>query len=232
MADTTDPPTKHDDSKNNQARGVHPLDTDPHPPRSQSTRPKTAARLLMPHYHGASSRPASRQIIRVGSQGSFESYTAEEERDFKMMIPTMHKCWAITCFVLNAMVPGLGTMVAGMSVFFCCTKTDLKFSQRIGSCCLNLGVGLAQLILAPVFLLGWVWSICWGIAMVGQSDEEYHATKITPEPRPKTVISHQPSAHGIAQSGRPKSSFAHSTTPSNDGQHHQDVYGGMGDVST
>ena len=57
----------------------------------------------------------------------------------------------------------VGTLVSAFSVFCCGTTT--RISRPVVACLLNIVSGLLQL---TTFLLivGWVWSITWGMAFV------------------------------------------------------------------
>lgn len=107
-----------------------------------------------------------------------DSMDESTEGCIKMTLPPMHMCMAVTCLVLNFLIPGFGTMLAALGVF-CCVRPSSAWTVRrqLGACGLNIAIGLAQLLLTPVLLLGWVWSILWGFAFVGVSHAEYHSAK-------------------------------------------------------
>ncbi len=56
--------------------------------------------------------------------------------------------WGLIFFLVNIFFPGFGTMFSAFCAAGC------NFDAFL--------VGLLQLILAPVFLIGWIWSIVWG----------------------------------------------------------------------
>ncbi|XP_002741745.1 protein SPEC3-like [Saccoglossus kowalevskii] len=85
-------------------------------------------------------------------------------------IPAMHICAAVTCLVLNICIPGLGTAVAGFSVF-CCANPGQSSNGKAGTCCINFWVGVVQLATCWIFFIGWIWSVLWGIAFVAMSSE-------------------------------------------------------------
>ena len=73
--------------------------------------------------------------------------------------------WARTVLVANIIVPGLGTIIAGVLV-----KGDPLIN--------NVIVGLLQLVLTPFFLVGWIWSIILGIQLYKKSNDQIE----TPQP--------------------------------------------------
>ena len=60
-----------------------------------------------------------------------------------------------------------GTVVSGMSVL-CCSKARLssKGDAVTTTVCINLCVGAAQLGTVTFLMVGWFWSLAWGIKMV------------------------------------------------------------------
>jgi len=72
-------------------------------------------------------------------------------------IPHVNPCFALVILILNIFFPGLGTFITGI----------------VGpgaNCCAFLLFGILQLILTPVILIGWIWSICTGIAVLRVSN--------------------------------------------------------------
>ena len=64
--------------------------------------------------------------------------------------------WHIVCFILNIFFPGVGTMVSG-------------YFASGGINCDAMVVGILQLVLVPVFLIGWICSIIWGFRIYDKS---------------------------------------------------------------
>ena len=60
-----------------------------------------------------------------------------------------------------------GTILAGVSVLFCGSIRQ-SGSEKVGVFCTNFWVGFLQIILAP-FLVGWIWSIIWGVLIITAS---------------------------------------------------------------
>lgn len=61
-----------------------------------------------------------------------------------------------------------GTIISGLCIFWCAkSRVPPKFDQDpILIACVNLWVGLAQLFTVTFLLVGWFWSVAWGIRMV------------------------------------------------------------------
>ena len=57
--------------------------------------------------------------------------------------------WGLIFFLVNIILPGFGTMFSSLC--------------DAGGCnCNAFIVGLLQLCTAPIFFIGWIWSIIWG----------------------------------------------------------------------
>jgi len=93
----------------------------------------------------------------------------------QLSLPAMHICMALTCLIFNLLLPGTGTMLSGFGALCCVRRDEWTARRQVASCWLCLGLGLTQLLLTPVVLMGWVWSVLWGFALVGRSQENYHA---------------------------------------------------------
>ncbi|XP_038075288.1 uncharacterized protein LOC119743038 [Patiria miniata] len=83
-------------------------------------------------------------------------------------IPYMPVGLAYMCLLLNIFVPGLGTLIAGFSLFCCKAEPQqhTKKDEIINSFCTNACVAVSQLFTIPFLLVGWIWSVTWGIFMV------------------------------------------------------------------
>jgi len=71
---------------------------------------------------------------------------------------SIQKCpkdWGLIILIVNIFLPGIGTMVSS----YC--ADGINWSA--------MGVGLAQLLTVPVFLIGWIWSIVWGVKIYEKS---------------------------------------------------------------
>ncbi|XP_049882408.1 protein stum [Pectinophora gossypiella] len=84
-------------------------------------------------------------------------------------IPVLPIALAYFCLFCNIIVPGLGTIFSGM---FCLCFGIPRFGihdgakYRIGAFVINLLVGCGQLFTVLFCLVGWGWSIWWGVIMV------------------------------------------------------------------
>ena len=82
------------------------------------------------------------------------------------LFPEMDSCWAGFCLFLNCLpiTCGIGTVISG-----CC------FTQNQDGCRIII-VGLLQLLTLPLFLIGWIWSICHGIELYKRRKRSYEMT--------------------------------------------------------
>ncbi|XP_060064663.1 uncharacterized protein LOC132545015 [Ylistrum balloti] len=88
-----------------------------------------------------------------------------------MAMAALPKPVAIVCCVSNFAFPGLGTMLTGFALC-CCDRHDVRnCSDVCASCTANVVIGLLQILLTPIFLVGWLWSCTWGILFLRTADE-------------------------------------------------------------
>lgn len=78
---------------------------------------------------------------------------------FKNHIPFLSTPVAITILIINCLLPGVGTLC----FIFLSNYSHWKE---------HLLIGISQL-LTTVFIVGWVWSICWGVFAVLKSKNWY-----------------------------------------------------------
>ena len=69
--------------------------------------------------------------------------------NWKGSIPTLDKVLGIVMLILNILFPGLGTLL--------CSFLGGNFVAD------QLLVALLQFLTVPIFLVGWIWSIYWGV---------------------------------------------------------------------
>ncbi|OWF35944.1 uncharacterized protein LOC110442313 [Mizuhopecten yessoensis] len=93
-------------------------------------------------------------------------------------IPSLPLWFAITCLVLNILIPGSGTILSGCSIL-CCGKSRVqaKDDQLTVTLCVNIMVGIAQLFTVTFLFVGWFWSLAWGLKMVSIAVEYRHQKK-------------------------------------------------------
>jgi hypothetical protein len=65
--------------------------------------------------------------------------------------------WGYSCFLLNIVIPGLGTFISS----FLEKEKPVRFDVML--------LALAQLLTAPLLFAGWVWSINHGCAIFDAS---------------------------------------------------------------
>uniref|UniRef100_A0A2C9L9H0 Protein SPEC3 n=1 Tax=Biomphalaria glabrata TaxID=6526 RepID=A0A2C9L9H0_BIOGL len=107
---------------------------------------------------------------QVTVQRSREDRPAEQDQSLRDYIPAMSTGLAALCLVLNLVLPGTGTMAAGVSLM-CCSRARPAGSSRSHCMWVNIGVGAVQLFLTFIFLMGWIWSIMWGVAFISIARE-------------------------------------------------------------
>ncbi|CAG2055575.1 unnamed protein product, partial [Timema podura] len=84
-------------------------------------------------------------------------------------IPVLPIPLAWICLFFNIFVPGLGTLSSGL---LCLCFGKPRFSvrddpqARVGACCLDMIVAIGQMFTILFCLVGWGWSIWWGVIMV------------------------------------------------------------------
>ena len=62
---------------------------------------------------------------------------------------------------------GVGTILSGLSVFACGRpRLNSKDNVQGSTCCVNTWVGISQLFTVTFMLVGWFWSVVWGIYMI------------------------------------------------------------------
>ncbi|KAK2156477.1 hypothetical protein LSH36_212g01003 [Paralvinella palmiformis] len=89
------------------------------------------------------------------------------DNDIKSAIPYLPQWLAVVCLIVNIFIPGLGTMIAGCSVF-CCGKSRIYIKEGLlmKAVYINIMVGVMQMFTVPFMLVGWFWSFVWGIYMI------------------------------------------------------------------
>uniref|UniRef100_A0A2S2PCM3 Protein SPEC3 n=1 Tax=Schizaphis graminum TaxID=13262 RepID=A0A2S2PCM3_SCHGA len=87
----------------------------------------------------------------------------------KGAIPVLPVTLAWLCLVFNVIIPGAGTFSSGL-LCLCVGKPRFTvndtFQSRVGAFCVNFVVAAAQMFTVLFCLVGWGWSIWWGVIML------------------------------------------------------------------
>ncbi|XP_044268962.1 protein stum-like [Tribolium madens] len=103
------------------------------------------------------------------TKSKIDASLVEHTSHMKAAIPVLPVYLAWFCLVMNCIAPGTGTVFSGM---FCLCIGKPRFSQkdgprpRIGAFIINLIIGFGQFFTVLFCLVGWGWSIWWGVIMV------------------------------------------------------------------
>lgn len=98
----------------------------------------------------------------------------EHNSMMKAALPALPICLAYFCLICNVLIPGLGTILSGL---LCVCFGKPRFSQfdgakpRLGSLLINIIVGVSQTFCVIFCLVGWGWSIWWGLILVQTASE-------------------------------------------------------------
>lgn len=139
------------------------------------------SRPVMPGYLPGSQQPSVVIHRTVEVQHNVHSHT---DSNLKDSIPAMSKPLAIVCLICNILSPGLGTFLSGVSVF-CCSEPRPRGTEKLQVVWLNTWVALLQFFTAFLFLLGWIWSIMWGVAFITIANENSKKKKYSEDSSPK-----------------------------------------------
>ncbi|KAK7103353.1 micronuclear linker histone polyprotein-like [Littorina saxatilis] len=109
----------------------------------------------------------SQVVSAGGGEEKPKSVTWHDDSMIRAAIPALPLPLAVVCLILNIVLPGSGTVVSGMSVL-CCSQSRIssKGDTKANTVCVNIFVGAAQLGTVTFFLVGWFWSLAWGVKMV------------------------------------------------------------------
>ncbi|CAK8692728.1 unnamed protein product [Clavelina lepadiformis] len=127
----------------------------------------TDASLLSAKKHAPAEKP------KLGRKQSVFVGTIVEVRDKRgtlgSAIPTVPLAYAWICLFCNVFAPGTGTFLMALAAL-CGAKTNSKKPSRCKDFLLNLVAFLLQLLTA-LLIVGWIWSIFWGMNVVTQANE-------------------------------------------------------------
>ncbi|CAG5119828.1 unnamed protein product, partial [Candidula unifasciata] len=106
-------------------------------------------------------------VVLPAAEEKPKAVLTNEESFIKNAIPFMPMKLAVVCLILNIFVPGAGTALSGLAILCCGQPRVLnKDDQILITLCANCMVGLAQLCTITFLLVGWFWSVSWGIEMI------------------------------------------------------------------
>ncbi|XP_061168830.1 uncharacterized protein LOC133178084 [Saccostrea echinata] len=126
----------------------------------------------------ASSQQSAEPTVQYGNGNKY----AEDEKTKALVVnsdPYIHSAipylplqLSVICLVMNIFLPGSGTVLSGFAILFCGeTRIQTKEDQKTVTLCVNLSVGVSQLFTVTFLLVGWFWSLAWGIKLVTLSVE-------------------------------------------------------------
>ncbi|XP_065161547.1 protein stum-like isoform X2 [Atheta coriaria] len=119
-------------------------------------------------------------IPQEDPKNKLDSSLVEYTSTMKAAIPVLPIALAYFCLFFNIFAPGTGTVFSGL---FCLCMGKPRFSQRddpksrVGSFIINVFIGAGQLFTVLFCLVGWGWSIWWGVIMIKVA-KKYRKIKI------------------------------------------------------
>ncbi|XP_071962591.1 protein stum homolog [Antedon mediterranea] len=117
------------------------------------------------------SKKYSRSISR--SDQPVVIHVRTKQSAFRLAVPCMPMPMAIFCCILNIIAPGLGTFVSAFTVF-CCGYTETTPTKAF---LWNVLVAFLQILTFAV-VVGWIWSIMWGMTFVTLSADYEHEKEL------------------------------------------------------
>uniref|UniRef100_A0A2L2YRF6 Protein SPEC3 n=1 Tax=Parasteatoda tepidariorum TaxID=114398 RepID=A0A2L2YRF6_PARTP len=99
-------------------------------------------------------------------KANFEIVSVNERHGrFRKAVPCMPLALSIILCIINMLAPGVGTFLAALTVLCGCPT---EYDDRCKAFLYNVLASFLQLLTALI-VVGWVWSIMWGITFVGIS---------------------------------------------------------------
>ncbi|XP_074602343.1 uncharacterized protein LOC141856013 isoform X2 [Brevipalpus obovatus] len=97
---------------------------------------------------------------------------------FRKSVPTLPLAVSVLFFLMNCFIPGLGTFLATLTILFG-SQTEHGKDQWKRAFFISIFAAFVQA-LTSIFVIGWVWSIMWGINLIKNStkikDQKYFHT--------------------------------------------------------
>ncbi|CAI9741658.1 Hypothetical predicted protein [Octopus vulgaris] len=128
------------------------------------TRPMAPGYALNNHYYP----PPSPMTIKKHYSKSKKSN--QHDKSLRNFIPAMKKPVAITCLICNIFIPGLGTFISGLTIK-CGSRVRIPDKSKSKVILTNTWVATLQFLTTFLLLLGWIWSVTWGVAFLTFSDD-------------------------------------------------------------
>ncbi|KOB78703.1 putative Y97E10AL.1, partial [Operophtera brumata] len=141
--------------------------------------PEHVAARYVPAQGGAADEPPRQHVLQeqetnanCDTRKKLDPSLVEHTSLIRAAIPVLPIVLAYFCLICNVVVPGLGSIFSGL---FCLCFGIPRFGvhdgakYRIGSFVVNLLVGVLQLFTVLFCLVGWGWSIWWGVIMVKEN---------------------------------------------------------------
>lgn len=116
-----------------------------------------------PTYHRSASSKPKDVIISV----------REKHGSFRAAVPCMPTPVALVCCLLNIVAPGTGTLITAFACF-CCGYPEVR---PVLAFFWNLLAAILQM-LTFVFIVGWIWSIIWGMTFMSLASEYAYVRQI------------------------------------------------------
>ncbi|XP_072169316.1 protein stum homolog [Diadema setosum] len=116
-----------------------------------------------PTYHRGMSSSTKDVIISV----------REKHGSFRAAVPCMPTPVAVVCCLLNLVAPGTGTLVSAFACL-CCGYPEVR---PVVAFFWNLLAAFLQM-LTFVFIVGWIWSIIWGMTFISLASEYTYIRQI------------------------------------------------------
>ncbi|RWS10461.1 hypothetical protein B4U79_05168, partial [Dinothrombium tinctorium] len=103
------------------------------------------------------------------SQYMYDSilFESKEHGCFRKSVPTMPLIISIFLCILNFFLPGSGTLLASITILFGCS-TEYGKEHWKKAFVISLLAAILQIVSA-IFVVGWVWSVMWGINFIKNS---------------------------------------------------------------
>ena len=113
-------------------------------------------------------RQLSQQEIKDGANFAMNALLNVPQADVRAWelatnVPELQNLWAYVCLALNVLIPGTGTMICA-----CLGDENMNKTQ--------LFIGFFQF-LTSIYLVGWIFSIYWGVLIVQKSSGNHEQLK-------------------------------------------------------